>query len=102
MADFDIGKRLLFQGEAAEDTYSSVGQLVSNILPNVYITAGIVIFFMLVFGGFTMITNTNNADKQQEAGKIITGAIIGFIIVFASYWIIQLIEVLTGIPILST
>ena len=43
--------------------------------------------------------NVEQIDKGKQA---ISGAIIGFIIIFASFWIIQLIEKLTGIPILNT
>ena len=102
MYAFNIGDKLIFQGDTASNTYSSFGQLISNILPNVYIGAGLIIFFMIVAGGFLMIANSGNTDKQQEGKSIITAAIIGFVIVFTSYWIIQIVQIVTGLKILNS
>lgn len=99
---FDIGSKLNFQGSTATQEYGSVSKLFNNILPNVYIAAGLIIFFMIIFGGFTIISNAGNTDKTKEGGQIITSAIIGLLVLFASYWIIQLIQVVTGIPILNS
>lgn len=101
-ASFNIGDVLKFQGDTASNTYSSLGDVINNLLPNIYIAAGLIIFIMIVAGGFIMIANAGNKDKQQDGKKIISGALTGFLIVFASYWIIQIIQILTGIPILNS
>ena len=98
----DLGSKLLFQGSTATKEYGSASNLINNILPNVYIAAGIVIFFMIVFGGFTIIANAGNRDKIADGTKTITSAIIGLLVLFASYWIIQIIQVVTGVPILNS
>jgi hypothetical protein len=84
-----------------EDVLTSPTSFLSKILPNVYIIAGLILLFLLVFGGFTLITSAGDPEKSQQGQKTITNAIIGFLIIFASYWIIQIIQVLTGIPILT-
>ncbi|MFH1244820.1 MAG: hypothetical protein V1487_04605 [bacterium] len=99
---FNLGDQLLFQGAPATSEYSSAGKLVNNILPNVYIVAGLVIFFMIIFGGFTIIASAGNTEKTAEGSKIITSAIMGLLVLFASYWIIQIIQVVTGVPILNS
>lgn len=100
---FNIGDMLKLQGNTPiTGEYDSVSTLFNNIVPNLYIAAGLVIFFMIVFGGFMIISNAGNADKTQEGSKIITSAIIGLLVVFASYWIIQIIQVVTGIQILNS
>lgn len=99
---FDLGSKLLFQGESATTAYPTVGNLVNNILPNVYVAGGLIIFFMVVFGGFTIISNANNPDKMKEGTKTITSAIIGLLVLFSSYWIIQIIQVVTGVSILNS
>ncbi len=96
----NLGDCLSFQSGSANQAYPDAGTLVNQILPNVYIAAGIVIFFMIVLGGFTMIANASNPQKMEEGKKTITSAIMGLLVVFASYWIIQLIQVLTGLEIL--
>lgn len=98
---FNLGDKLLFQGSAATSEYSSTSSLINNILPNVYIAGGVVIFFMIVFGGFTIIAGAGNPDKIKDGTKTITSAIIGLLVLFASYWIIQIIQVITGVAILS-
>lgn len=98
---FNLGDKLLFQGSTAKSTYTGAGSLVNNILPNIYIAGGIIIFFMIVFGGFTIISNASDSHKIEEGSKTITSAIIGLLVLFASYWIIQLIQVVTGVSILN-
>ncbi len=79
----------------------SLGGITSIILPYVLTIAGLILFGMLVMGGFTMLTGA--ADKHaQETGKgQITSALIGFFIIFLSYWIAQILQVIFQINILS-
>lgn len=98
----NLGDCLSFQGTSANQAYPQAGTLIKNILPNIYLAAGIIIFFMIVIGGFTIITNSGNKDKVADGSKTITSAIIGLLVLFGSYWIIQIIQVVTGIPILNS
>ena len=79
----------------------SLGGITTIILPYVLTIAGLILFGMLVMGGFTMLTGA--ADKHaQETGKgQITSALIGFFIIFLSYWIAQILQVIFQINILS-
>lgn len=101
VSTLDLGTALRFQDSDAVSTYQGAGSLINNILPNVYIAGGVVIFFMIILGGFTIIANAGNPDKIKEGGKTITSAIIGLLVLFGSYWIIQIIQVVTGVNILS-
>ena len=101
VSTLDLGKLLKFQNSDASSTYSGAGSLINNILPNIYIAGGIVIFFMILIGGFTIIAGAGNKDKIEGGTKTITSAIIGLLVLFASYWIIQIIQVVTGVNILS-
>lgn len=98
---FNLGDKLLFQGSTATTEYSGAGSLINNILPNVYIAGGLIIFFMIVLGGFTIIAGAGNPDKIKDGTKTITSAIMGLLVLFGSYWIIQLIQVITGLSILK-
>jgi len=99
---FNLGDRLKFQGKStANSEYSGVGSLINNILPNVYIAGGVIIFFMIMFGGFTIIANAGSPDKIKDGTKTITSAIMGLLVLFGSYWIIQIIQVITGVSILN-
>lgn len=98
---FNLGDKLIFQGSSATTEYSGAGSLVNNLLPNIYIAGGVIIFFMILFGGFTIIANAGNADKIKDGSKTITSAIMGLLVLFGSYWIIQIIQTVTGVNILS-
>lgn len=100
MAGFNLGDKLLFQGDAAGSTYTNAGDLINAILPNVYVAAGVIIFFMFILGGFNVISGASDSHKMEEGKKTITFAIIGLLVVFGSYWIIQIIQIVTGLEIL--
>ncbi|MGB6882370.1 MAG: hypothetical protein WBD86_03700 [Microgenomates group bacterium] len=80
-----------------------IGSLVSSIISIAIAVAGIILLFFFVFGGISMIAGAGRDNPEQAAkGKqAVTSALIGFVIVFAAYWIVQLIEILTGINILG-
>ena len=82
--------------------FQSVGALISNWLPNIYILGGILVLILIIASGLMWIGNAGNIKKIEEAQKILTFAIMGFIFLFASYWIIQIVQVLTGVPILNS
>jgi len=81
--------------------FDSIGSLVSVIVQNAFMAAGIIFFVLLVIGGFGMIAGGGGDPKNLEKSKqAITGAAIGLIVIVGSFWIIQLIQVLTGITLL--
>ena len=87
-------------GEGVE-AYSSIGSLISAILPNIYVAAGIILFFLIVFGGISYVRSAGSQDEEgiKRGQKAITSALVGFLIIFLSYWIIQIVEIVTGIQI---
>lgn len=82
--------------------FISISELINRLLPNVLLLAGIISFLLLLGGGFMMIhgAREGEADKTAKGKQAATYAIIGFVIIFASYWIIKLVSKVTGIPIL--
>jgi hypothetical protein len=86
------------------EKFNSISDLVNVILPNVYMLAGVGLFILLLFGGFGVIMGAGNDDPKQSAQgrQAITMAVIGFLVIFASYWIIGIIETLTGTNILKS
>jgi len=81
--------------------YQSVYPIVSVVLRNIYILTAIILFVFIFIAGLGMIINAGNAEKQKQSSQTLTSAVLGFIIMFASYWIIKIIEYLTGIKIVS-
>ena len=87
----------------AEGFKAGIGGIISTILQNVYILAGIILFILLIVGGlgFIMGAGEENPEKAKRGKQAITAALIGFAIIFCSYWIIKIIEIVTGINILN-
>jgi type IV secretion system pilin len=100
---FNLGEAFLLKegGTAVKDSFDSPATLISLIVNNLYVIAGIILFFFVIAGGLGILLNPSNADKAKQGAKTITTAIIGFAILFSSYWIIRIIEAITGINILG-
>ncbi|MEI8067986.1 MAG: hypothetical protein WCG91_03525 [Candidatus Shapirobacteria bacterium] len=98
----NIGSLSLGNSRTVEQTFPDAGSLISIIVKNSITLIGIILIFLLIFGGVTFIINAGTGDsKKIEQGKsIITNALIGFAVVFCAYFIIQIIQVITGIKIL--
>ena len=79
---------------------SKVGDVFSALLPYVYVIAGIILLVMLIMGGLELMTAAGNPDKMKAGYGKITNALIGFLIIFVSYFIVQLLEMILGIKIL--
>jgi len=90
------------QGIEGLSQFESIGGLISTILPNLYVLAGLILLFFLIFGGVTVIlgSSNNNPEQIEKGKKTLTTTLAGFLVVFVSYWIIQILEIITGIPIL--
>jgi len=58
--------------------------------------AGIVLFVLLVTGGFQYITSGGDPKAVDSAQKTITYAVLGLILVLASYLILVVISKVTG------
>lgn len=84
--------------------FESIGEIISNILPNIYILAGVILFILLIVGGFGFIMGAGqeNPERVKKGKQAITAALIGFAIIFFSYWIIRVIEIVTGIQIFKS
>lgn len=78
---------------------SNVYSILSLILRYVYVIAGLILLFYLISGGFSMMTNPTDEKALTAAKAKLTNALFGFLLLFLSYWIVQIIEVILGISI---
>ncbi len=61
--------------------------------------AGVISFFMLLWGGIEYITAGGDKERTQAAAKRLTAALIGLAIVFSVFAIIFVVETLFGVSI---
>lgn len=83
----DIGRR-------PSDAPSNI---IENLVTTAVIIAGVGLLFMIMISGYQFISSSGGDPKSKEAARNrLTWGIIGFIIVFAAFWFIQLLEAVTG------
>lgn len=75
--------------------------VINRALAFLFPIAGLILFVMLVWGGFEMLTGAASKKSLDSGKQRITAALIGFLLLFASYWIVQLVEAITGVVILG-
>lgn len=78
----------------------NLGEMISQLLPYILGFAGLALFVMLVLGGITLMTAAGDPAKSKDGYGKITASLIGFLIIFISYFVTQIIEVILGIKIL--
>ena len=78
---------------------ATLGQVISTIIPWVFSFAGMALLVMLIFGGITLMTAAGDQNKAKQGYGMISNALIGFVIVFVSYFVVQIVEVVLGVKI---
>lgn len=79
-------------------TGDEIGAIISDNFTKYFLPiAGIAMFFYLIYGGYEIMMAAGNPKAVASGRNKITNATIGFIIVFAAYWIVQAISVAFGL-----
>jgi len=97
--DFETLYGELNQGSAnfVFDESLTLGQIISSLVPYLFVIAGLLLLLYLIFGGFGLLTSRGDPKAVASAKERITFAVVGFVIVFASYWIVQIVGQILGI-----
>ena len=82
-----------------ENKFPNIGSIITQLLPIVFVLAGIILFIFLIIGGFGLLTSAGDPGKTKAAQGKITSAVIGFVIIFIAYWLVRIIEIMLGIQI---
>lgn len=103
LAQVNIGEQFLLKPGIGVESIGTLGEFISAVLPNIYILAGLILLFLLIGGGIMVIVSAGQERPEGAATgkKAITAAVAGFFVIFASYWIIQIIEAVAGIEIFA-
>jgi len=79
----------------------SIESLISSLIVIILVIAALAFLFMLILGGIRYITSGGDKGATESARSQITAALIGLVIVFAAWAIINLVSIFFGIDILS-
>lgn len=76
---------------------SNVGDVINLVVKLVFPLAGILLFIFLVWGGFTLLLSGGDPEKVKSGKSRMTSAIMGFILLFLSYFFVSLIARILGL-----
>lgn len=94
----DLGECLkLSNNQTVKDVYDTPAGLVNLIVDNLFVLAGVIIFLLIFYVGFKMISGGKKGFDESKT--ILTSAIAGLIIMICAYWIVQLVGYLTGVDV---
>ena len=89
-------------GEGQVLTLSCIFPLLANIISWLLLFSGTVAIAMIIFSGIKLITSGGEAKTVDTAKKSITYAIIGLLLVFLSFMILNIIGFVTGVTCFDT
>src|SRR4030042_4670115 len=77
--------------------FDSLRELVSTFLPKILLLVGIIFFFLTIYAGFSFMTSAGSEDAHAKAkwSQVLTYGVIGLVIMFGAYWILQIINYIT-------
>jgi len=85
----------LSDGTAVSEAFAKPSDMINLLVRVIFVLAGVFLFGMIIVAGFSLISG--GSKDAEKAKSTITTAIIGFIIMFAAYWILQIVQLLTGL-----
>jgi len=92
-----------YSGTGFKFENATIGEIIGGksgqpgLLAYIYVVAGLALLLMLILGGIGLMTSAGNPDKSKAAFGRISGALIGFLIIFISYIVALLVEQVLGV-----
>lgn len=75
----------------------TLGDIVTLLVKYLFPIAGLLLILYLLYGGYQFMLSRGDPKAIEKAKGIITTAIIGFIIVFVAFWIVQIVGIILGL-----
>ncbi|MFC1711013.1 hypothetical protein ACFLZ1_00345 [Patescibacteria group bacterium] len=79
----------------------SLADVINEALKYIFPFAGLIMFFLFIAAGFQLLTSAGNPESTKKGYQRLLFAIIGFLVIFLSYWLIQIIGKILGFSILT-
>ncbi|MCS7092566.1 MAG: hypothetical protein NZM26_04410 [Patescibacteria group bacterium] len=75
----------------------NIGNVIAAAIPYVFGFAGFAVLIYIVFAGYSLLMSKGDPKAVAAAQANLTTAIIGFIVIFTSYFIVQIVGQILGI-----
>ncbi len=89
-------------GSPVDSEFSSVGDIFTKLWIYIIPLAGIIMMFMIIAGGFEIMTSGGSQEGIASGKSKITMGILGFFVIFLAWFIIRAIEQIFGLDILGS
>ncbi len=89
-----------FGTAGVSDQLNTPAGIINRILVFAFPLAGLILFVMLLWAGFEIVSGATNKKSLDAGRERATAALLGFLLLFVSYWLIQIIEIIFGAKIL--
>lgn len=86
-----------YQGTGFKFQNATIGTIIGQLLPYIYVVAGLVLLLMLISGGIQLMTSAGNPDASKAGYGRIKAGLIGFLIIFVSWFAAKIVEVVLGV-----
>lgn len=90
----DIEGPLTISGVLPQDI--TLATIVNRVVSFVIPLAAVLLFFVLIMGGYGYLMSQGNPEKVKSAQAKITAGIIGFVLLILSYLVVRLITYIFG------
>ena len=77
--------------------YNNIADIVNNVVPFIMTLAGIILFFVLMWGGLDYVQSQGQPEKLKSANAKITAGVIGFVLLVLSFLITRVLSYIFGI-----
>ncbi len=78
-------------------TGGTIGSVVVGALPYIFFFAGLALLVYIILGGYRLMFSQGDPKAIAEGKAKVTAALIGFIIIFTAFWIVQLAGSILGL-----
>jgi len=77
--------------------YVKPAQIIQIALPYIFGIAGIILLLNIISSGLKMMTSAGDPKVLQAAQAKLTTSVIGVLVLFVSFWVVQLVMKFLGI-----
>jgi len=92
-----VGKDQTYSIQGGLPESTTISSLVTNAFPFIFALAGVGLLLMIIAAGFTLMTSAGDAKKMEAGKNRLTFAIVGFLVIFVAFWVVQLLGTMFGI-----
>jgi len=77
--------------------FTTMGDIINKVVPFIITLAGILLFFILMWGGLDYVQSQGAPEKLKTANAKITAGIIGFVILILAFFITRVFAYIFGV-----